>query len=90
MMSANRLSTARSLYEQVSQITREYFGPATDRFLPRQITSHLDKPADQLVPEDLPVLLTWTKVTLAHATEDTLIIDDYVHKMTALIDSLKK
>jgi hypothetical protein len=90
MMNANRLSNAHSLYDQVSQITREYFGPVTDRFLSRQITSHLDKPADQLLPEDLPVLLTWTKLTLAHVTEDTDIIDDYVRKMTALIDSLKK
>lgn len=89
MMSTKSTPHTPNLYDRVVVITQAYFGPATERFLSRQITSHLDKPADRLTRDDLPTLVTWTKLTLAHLTEDVAMIDDYEHQMTALIDSLK-
>ena len=90
MMSIKSTNDSPTLHQKVTAITQEYFGPATERFMSRQITAHLDKPASELVPEDLPTLITWTKVTLAHLTEDHTLVDDYVRKMTALMDTLKE
>jgi len=72
------------LYDQVASITQEYLGPATDRFLVRQITNHLGKSPQELTIQDLPTLIEWTKATLALLTEDRDIIDEYATKLSRL------
>ena len=75
------------LYRQVISITEEYLGPAAERFLARQILAHLDKDPSELVAEDLPKLIEWSRVTLSLLTDDRKLIEDYVTKMTRLINS---
>jgi hypothetical protein len=74
------------LYRQVTDIMEPLLGPAAERFVIRQITSHLGKSPQELTADDLPKLIEWTKVTLGLLTEDRSLIDDYEHKMTALVD----
>jgi len=88
MMNTARTNETTTLLQKVTSITEEFLGPATDRFVSRQILSHLNKPAADILPEDLQTLLKWTKVTLGHLTEDTQMIDDYVRQMNELIHSL--
>lgn len=75
------------LYEQVSTITQEYLGPATDRFLVRQITNHLNKSPQELTTGDIPTLVEWTKATLALLTEDREIIEEYATKISRLTEA---
>ena len=73
------------LYEQVSGITEEYMGPATERFLIRHITFRLGKSPQELTDDDIPTLIEWTRATLGLLTEDRKLIDDYVTKMNQLV-----
>jgi hypothetical protein len=72
------------LFEKVVSITEEYLGPAAPRFITRQVSSHLGKSPDELVPEDIPRLAEWTKVTLALLTEDKGMIKEYQDKLISL------
>jgi hypothetical protein len=76
-----------NLYDQVTDITEEYLGPAAQRFVARQITFHLGKSPQELTSSDMPKLIEWTKVTFSLLTEDRNAIDDYVHKMEQLANS---
>ena len=72
------------IYQEVIAITEEYLGPASERFLARHITFHLNKSPENPTPEDLPTLIEWTKVTLGQLTEDRTMVDDYITKMNRL------
>lgn len=73
------------LYQKVVAITEEYLGPPARRFVARQLSIHLNKNAEQLTPEDVPVLITWTTATLGLLTEDQQLIREYIRKMNELI-----
>lgn len=75
------------LYDQVVSITQEYLGPATDRFLVRQITNHLGKSPQELTKSDIPTLVEWTKATLALLTEDRDMVEEYASKISRLAEA---
>lgn len=74
------------LYRQVTDIMEPLLGPAAERFVVRQIASHLGKLPQELTSDDLPKLIEWTKVTLGLLTEDRQLIDEYEHKMAELAE----
>lgn len=73
------------LYRQVTLITEEYLGPAAERFVARQITFHLGKPPTQLASQDLPTLIEWATITFGLLTEDRRVVEEYTHKLQALL-----
>jgi len=75
---------SEGLYQKVTDITEEYMGPATERFLIRHIMYHLNKSPQELTDDDIPTLIEWTRATLGLLTEDRDIIDEYVLKMSKL------
>lgn len=75
------------LYEKVTFITEEYLGPATERFLVRQITFHLGKTPQELQMGDLPKLIEWAKVTLGLLTEDRDMIEEFAEKIGRLVET---
>jgi hypothetical protein len=76
---------ASALSEQVVAITQEYLGPASERFIHRLISTHLDKDPSQLTARDLPKLTEWVKVSLGMLTEDKRLVDDCERKILKLI-----
>ncbi|HEX5394810.1 MAG TPA: hypothetical protein VFW52_00410 [Candidatus Saccharimonadales bacterium] len=76
---------AGSVYKQVSEITRDYLGPATDRFLDRQITFHLKKDPHLLTSEDIPKLAEWVKVSIAILTDDRSMVDEFSNRINSLV-----
>ncbi len=74
-----------SVYKQVVDITRDYLGPATERFLDRQIVFHLQKEPVKLTVEDIPSLAEWVKVSIAILTDDRSMVDDFTKRITALV-----
>jgi hypothetical protein len=73
------------LYQQLVAITEDYLGPAAPRFVDRQIDVHLGKKAQEIIPEDLPRLIEWTKVTLSLLTRDQKVIEEYGRRMSQLM-----
>lgn len=75
---------AISIYQQALIITKDYLGPAADRFLSRQITFHLQKEPEKLSRRDIPQLAEWVKVSIAILTEDKKMVDDFTKRILRL------
>ena len=48
-----------ALFNDVIELARPYLGPAAEKFVSRQIGSHLDVSADQLGTQHLEELAKW-------------------------------
>lgn len=72
------------LYDSVVDVTRDYLGPAADRFIARQITSHLQKQPEELTRADMRKLINWLKLSMAFLTNDEELIDTYVEQLQAI------
>lgn len=75
------------LYVEVVDVTMSYLGPAAERFISRQIETHLKKDPEDLKPEDLAILVDWVKIAIALLTEDQNIVDDFTKSLMALADN---
>lgn len=74
----------QSLYDEVTKIAEDYFGPVAPRFIARLINNHLGKEPSQLKPKDLPELSTWTKLTVSMITDDEQIVEEFVARLHLL------
>lgn len=72
------------IYKQAVDITRDYLGPAAERFLSRQITYHLHKEPSQLSSKDIPSLAEWVKVSIAILSEDREVVDEFSRRIMSL------
>lgn len=75
-----------TLYDEVVRITNIYLGPAADRFIARQVQSHLQKRPDRLTKDDLAKLTDWIQVAVALLTDDSEVVEEYIahlHKLAA-------
>ncbi len=73
-----------SIYQQALTITKDYLGPAAERFLDRQIAFHLGKEPEQLSKSDISQLAEWVKVSIAILTEDKAMVDDFTTRILKL------
>ena len=84
------LMTNKSLYDEVVAITYDYLGPAADRFVVRQIRSHLQKDPHELQPQDLDRLIDWIRLAMRLISNDVKVIDHYIADLEALVHRKKK
>jgi hypothetical protein len=75
-MSNNKAIT---LYAEVVDITYDYLGPAADRFVTRQIRSHLGKAPEELKKRDLRDL-----IAMSLLTDDDQLIAKYISDLKHL------
>jgi hypothetical protein len=75
-----------TLYDNVTEIAEDYFGPVAPRFMSRLITNHLGKTPETITPADLPELTEWVKLTVAMLTDDQSLIKEF----TARLDKLSR
>jgi hypothetical protein len=73
-----------SLYQEVVEITTSYLGPAAERFIARQIQTHLNKEPEELTKKDLVKLVDWIKIAIALLTEDGKVVEEYSRSLVAL------
>lgn len=83
-------SSAGSLYDQVVQVTHVYLGPAADRFIARQVQSHLGKPPSELTNEDLLKLADWIRVAVSLLTDDSEVVEEYINQLRKLTEPPSK
>ncbi len=77
-------SKSTALYKSVVDITYDYLGPAADRFITRQIRSHLNKTPEQLKKDDLKELIDWIKVAMSLLTDDEKLLKQYLADLKQL------
>ena len=79
-----------SVYQRVVRITHIYLGPAADRFIDRQVQSHLHKEPEELSAADLTLLTDWIRVAVSLLTDDEEIVEEYINQLKLLIDKPAK
>jgi hypothetical protein len=80
---ANKKQTL-SLYEQIVKITDVYLGPATERFIDRQIENHLHVTPQKLTKKDLGSLIDWIRVVVSLLTDDREMVEEYIVELEKL------
>ena len=68
---------AESVFERVLAVTEDYLGPASERFLQRQIQFHLHKTPEELTETDIPKLAEWIKVSITVLTAKKTLVDEF-------------
>ena len=69
------------LIDQVLEVSQDYLGPAADRFVDRQIATHLKKSPDNITRQDIYKLIDWIKLSFALLTNDTKMVDQYIKRL---------
>jgi hypothetical protein len=77
-------TTNNTLYNQVVEVTRLYLGPAAERFISRQIQTHIGKEPQELVKDDLATLVDWTKLSIALLTDDEEMVEEFASSISNL------
>jgi hypothetical protein len=72
------------IYQELINATIPYLGPSSDRFISRQIRSHLKKEPEQVTSDDIRKLLDWIKLSMHLITDDSRLIDEYIYKLRVL------
>jgi hypothetical protein len=75
-----------TVYQQALLITRDYLGPAAERFISRQIHFHLHKTPEMLTKEDIPEFAAWVKVSIEVLTDDNEMVDDFTERILKLTE----
>ena len=80
----------RDIYHQVVDITSDYLGPASKRFIDRQIINHLDKSPEELTRKDLTELIKWIQICTALLTEDKDLVEEFSRRLQSLAKNHKQ
>ncbi len=78
-----------SLYKQAVEISEEYLGPAGERFIRRQITTHLGTEPEKLAKKDVPQLVNWVGLAFALLTNNQAEVEGFTEDLLALTKSAR-
>jgi hypothetical protein len=81
------MAQSSSLYNHVLEITEDYLGPASPRFLDRLVMNHLGKPAAKISKNDLPQLVVWIKLATTMITSDQRSVAEFMERLENLVDT---
>jgi hypothetical protein len=71
-------------YKKAVKISEEYLGPAGERFIRRQIITHLHIEPEELQQKQLPELAEWLHGAFAVITSDIHYVNEYVKQILSL------
>jgi len=80
------MTASLSLIDQILEISQDYLGPAAERFVDRQISTHLKKRPEKITPEDVYKLIDWIKLSFALLTNDTGMVEQYAKRLRLVAD----
>lgn len=78
----------KNLYKEIIGITQDYLGPASERFIYRQIKNHLHKTPEELDQADIKVLIKWSKIAMALLTNNNEVVDEFASRLKALAKTI--
>lgn len=73
-----------TLYNKTVRVSEEYLGPAAERFIRRQITTHLDIEPEKLDQKNLSKLIDWSSIAFALMTKNSHDIDSFTQDLKSL------
>lgn len=73
-----------SLYRKAVRVSEEYLGPAGERFIRRQIATHLHIEPERLDKSKLSQLVDWSSIAFALVTSNEDDIDSFTQDLKAL------
>ncbi len=73
-----------TLYQQAVVVSEEYLGPAGERFIRRQIATHLNIEPERLDKKSLPTLVNWSSVAFALLTNNSKDIESFTQDLQSL------
>lgn len=73
-----------TLYNQAVGVSEEYLGPAGERFIDRQIITHLRIKPEALKKTDLPQLVKWASLAFAVLTKDSNEVNGFKKDLLSL------
>ena len=79
-----------SLQDQIIAISRDYLGPASERFIERQVKTHLKKPLADVTKSDLVKLVDWIRLSFALLTNDGELVDEYAERLLKITNGKAK
>lgn len=77
-------SPPTTIYEETVRICEEYLGPAGERFIRRQITTHLGISPESLSKRNLPKLVNWSAMAFALLTSDAQDVEAFTQDLLSL------
>ena len=78
------MAESTTLYNSVVEVTKDYLGPAANRFIDRQIVNHLGIKPGKLTAKDLTKLNDWLRIAFSVLTEDEQLINEYFSRINKL------
>lgn len=78
------MGTNATLYRKTVMVTEEYLGPAGERFIRRQISTHLKIEPESLDKKTLSQLINWSSIAFAMVTKNSEDIDAFAQDLKAL------
>lgn len=70
-----------SLSDEIIAISQDYLGPASERFIDRQVSTHLGKKLEDVTRSDLVKLVDWVRLSFAMLTNDSRMVDEYAQRL---------
>ena len=83
------MANNNTLYTSVVNVGKEYLGPAGERFVRRQVETHLEIEPEQITQKHIPELVKWSKLAFAMLTDDVEHIDAFENELLMLADRAK-
>lgn len=71
-------------YQKVTAICEEYLGPAGERFIRRQIKTHLNIEPEEITKSNLNELANWASLTFAVLTNNADEVDEFAKKLSSI------
>lgn len=81
--------TSSSLFDQAVEITEEYLGPAGERFMRRQVSTHLGIEPEKLTKKHLPQLVDWARLAFTMLTDDEKEVRNFTKSLLELSKTAK-
>jgi len=77
----------KSLYQKAVEITEEYLGPAGERFIRRQITTHLHIKPEELDKNNLSKLVDWSSIAFSSITDKDEDVRSFKQALSSLTNN---
>ncbi len=75
---------SHTVFDEVVQASAIYLGPVAERFMRRQIVTHLGVEPEKLKYKDIPQLVDWTKLAFAMLTDNDVHIRSFSEDLLAI------
>lgn len=73
-----------TLYQQTVRVTEDYLGPAGERFIRRQISTHLNIEPESLDRKNMTKLIDWSRIAFAMLTNNAKDIESFTQDLKSL------